>query len=103
MGRPYDGGGRISGAVPEPARPGSARESGRAPPTMRRGGRRSEGEGVKFGLRYANIGPLSRRESSLELARFAEDAGFESIWTIEHVVIPMDYRSAYPYSEDGRF
>ena len=58
---------------------------------------------MKFGLRYANIGPLSRREPAIELARFAEEAGFESIWTIEHVVIPAGYQSAYPYSDDGRF
>ncbi len=58
---------------------------------------------MKFGLRYANIGPLSRREPALELARFAEDLGFESLWTIEHVVIPAGYTSAYPYSDDGRF
>lgn len=58
---------------------------------------------MKFGLRYCNIGPLSRREPALEIAAFAEDAGFESLWTIEHVVIPAGYRSAYPYSDDGRF
>ncbi len=58
---------------------------------------------MKFGLRYCNIGPLSQREPALELARFAEDAGFESLWTIEHVVIPAGYQSAYPYSDDGRF
>ena len=32
----------------------------------------------------------------------AEAAGFESVWTIEHVVYPDDYASAYPYSPDGR-
>jgi probable F420-dependent oxidoreductase len=58
---------------------------------------------MKFGLRYGNIGPLSRREPALEIARFAEDAGFESLWSIEHVVIPAGYQSAYPYSDDGRF
>ena len=58
---------------------------------------------MKFGLRYCNIGPLSHREPALEIARFAEEAGFESIWTIEHVVIPAGYQSAYPYSDDGRF
>lgn len=58
---------------------------------------------MKFGLRYANIGPLSRREPAIELARFAEELGFESLWTIEHVVIPAGYTSAYPYSDDGRF
>ncbi len=58
---------------------------------------------MHFGLRYATIGPLSGRAPSLEIARFAEEAGFESIWTIEHVVIPAGYQSAYPYSDDGRF
>jgi probable F420-dependent oxidoreductase len=58
---------------------------------------------MKFGLRYCNIGPLSRREAALEIASFAEQAGFESLWTIEHVVIPAGYQSAYPYSDDGRF
>ena len=58
---------------------------------------------MKFGLRYCNIGPLSRREPALELAQYAEDAGFESLWTIEHVVIPAGYQSKYPYSDDGRF
>ena len=58
---------------------------------------------MKFGLRYANIGPLSHREPAIELARHAESAGFESLWSIEHVVIPAGYTSAYPYSDDGRF
>ncbi|MGY9073863.1 MAG: LLM class F420-dependent oxidoreductase [Acidimicrobiales bacterium] len=58
---------------------------------------------MKFGLRYCNIGPLSQREPALELAQFAEAAGFESLWSIEHVVIPAGYQSAYPYSDDGRF
>ena len=58
---------------------------------------------MKIGLRYCNIGPLSRREPALELAQFAEQAGFESLWSIEHVVIPAGYQSRYPYSDDGRF
>lgn len=31
-----------------------------------------------------------------------EDAGFESLWTVEHVVVPSDYGSEYPYSPDGK-
>ena len=58
---------------------------------------------MKFGLRYGNIGPLSARGPAIELAQFAETAGFESFWSIEHVVIPAGYQSAYPYSDDGRF
>ncbi len=26
----------------------------------------------------------------------------ESVWTVEHVVMGVDYKSVYPYSEDGR-
>jgi len=37
-----------------------------------------------------------------EYARAAEDAGFESIWVFEHVVIPADYESRYPYNAEGR-
>jgi probable F420-dependent oxidoreductase len=39
---------------------------------------------------------------AVEGARAAEEAGFESVWTVEHVVYPDDYASAYPYSADGR-
>jgi probable F420-dependent oxidoreductase len=35
-------------------------------------------------------------------ARAAEDLGIESIWAIEHVVIPADYASRYPYNPEGR-
>ncbi len=58
---------------------------------------------MHFGLRYCNMGPLAARGPAIEIARFAEEAGFESLWTIEHVVIPAGYQSAYPYSDDGRF
>src|SRR5207342_2461098 len=32
----------------------------------------------------------------------AEAAGFESFWTVEHVIFPEDYQSAYPYSPTGK-
>jgi probable F420-dependent oxidoreductase len=38
----------------------------------------------------------------VELAQAAEAAGFESIWTVEHVVVPHGYQSRYPYSPTGR-
>jgi probable F420-dependent oxidoreductase len=40
--------------------------------------------------------------TAVEAARHAESAGFESVWTVEHVVYPDDYASAYPYSPDGK-
>lgn len=57
---------------------------------------------MKFGLRYANLGRYTSGPAAVELAQAAEAAGFESIWTVEHVVVPRDYQSRYPYSATGR-
>ena len=42
---------------------------------------------MKFGLMYASIGPFSQPDSLARLARLADDAGIESMWSIEHVVL----------------
>lgn len=57
---------------------------------------------MKFGLRYCNTGRYTDPREAVALAQAAEEAGFDSLWTVEHVVVPRDYRSAYPYSPDGR-
>ncbi len=56
---------------------------------------------MKIGLIPANIGSPNG-EMMIGLARLAEEVGFESIWTFEHVIIPVDYESKYPYSADGK-
>jgi probable F420-dependent oxidoreductase len=57
---------------------------------------------MKFGLAFSNIGSFAEPRQATQLAHAAEDAGFESVWTVDHVVIPADYRSAYPYDPSGR-
>jgi probable F420-dependent oxidoreductase len=57
---------------------------------------------MKFGLRYCNLGRYTNGPAAVELAQAAEAAGFESMWTVEHVVVPHGYQSRYPYSESGR-
>ena len=57
---------------------------------------------MKFGLRYASLGKYSNGPAAVELAQAAEAAGFDSIWTVEHVVVPHAYQSRYPYSPTGR-
>jgi probable F420-dependent oxidoreductase len=57
---------------------------------------------VHFGLAVASIGPSAQPDHAIALARTAEDAGFESIWASEHVVVPSGYESKYPYSASGR-
>jgi probable F420-dependent oxidoreductase len=51
---------------------------------------------------FANVGPAVRPEGAAEVARMAEELGFESLWTVEHTVVPTGYESQYPYSPDGR-
>src|SRR5262245_14467562 len=57
---------------------------------------------MKFGLRYASLGRYADGAAAVELAQAAEAAGFESIWTVEHVVVPYGYQSRYPYAASGR-
>jgi probable F420-dependent oxidoreductase len=57
---------------------------------------------MKFGLRYASLGKYSNGPAAVEVAQAAEEAGFDSIWTVEHVVVPHAYQSRYPYSPSGR-
>ena len=45
---------------------------------------------------------MARPEYVAAFARMAEEAGCDSIWTAEHVVVPDDYHSRYPYRADGR-
>ena len=56
---------------------------------------------MKVGLIPVNIGVPSI-EPMLALAEKAEQVGIESLWTFEHVVVPVDYKSKYPYSADGK-
>jgi probable F420-dependent oxidoreductase len=57
---------------------------------------------MKFGIAFANVGPCTEADVAIEFARAAEAAGFESVWTVEHVVVPAGYESAYPYDRSGR-
>ncbi len=57
---------------------------------------------MKFGLMYANAGPFAFPEMLTHLATTAERCGIESLWAVEHVVIPVGYESTYPYDPSGK-
>lgn len=57
---------------------------------------------MKFGLMYANAGPFAFPHMLTHLAQTAERTGVESMWTVEHVVIPVGYQSTYPYDPSGK-
>lgn len=57
---------------------------------------------MKFGIAFANTGPFTKPAEAIGFAQAAEAAGFESLWTVEHVVVPSGYGSTYPYASDGK-
>jgi probable F420-dependent oxidoreductase len=57
---------------------------------------------MKFGIAFANVGPFGQPGPLESLVTNAEENGIESLWTVEHVVVPVGYESPYPYSPSGR-
>lgn len=57
---------------------------------------------MEYGISGANTGPFATAEGARVMATAAEAAGFDSIWTFEHVVAPRGYASRYPYARSGR-
>lgn len=57
---------------------------------------------MKIGVSFANAGPFAFPEALVHLAQTAEAAGVESLWSVEHVVIPVGYKSPYPYDRSGK-
>jgi probable F420-dependent oxidoreductase len=57
---------------------------------------------MKFGLAYANPGPFATAEGAEAVGQAAEAAGLDSVWTVEHVVVPHEYASVYPYARGGK-
>ena len=57
---------------------------------------------MKVGIMFANVGPFGTPEPLTLMARKAEEVGVESLWTIEHVVVPKGYESVYPYAKGGK-
>ena len=57
---------------------------------------------MNVGILFANAGVFARPEMAVALAESAEANGIESLWTVEHVVIPKQYESKYPYNASGK-
>lgn len=58
---------------------------------------------MKFGIHLPNFSPLGGREPTIRVARRAEELGFDSLWTSDHVIMPERVESRYPYSRTGAF
>ncbi|MFC4605986.1 LLM class F420-dependent oxidoreductase [Rhodococcus kronopolitis] len=57
---------------------------------------------MRLGLHALGIGTGARREVIDAVAVAAEDNGFATLWSGEHVVMADRSHSRYPYADDGR-
>lgn len=57
---------------------------------------------MDVGVAFANTGPFAEPAGLTGFAVACEDAGVESVWTVEHVIWPSQYDSEYPYSASGK-
>jgi probable F420-dependent oxidoreductase len=51
-----------------------------------------------IGVTVPNIGPLALSGAAVEIAEHAEQLGFASVWTVDHVVLPHVSSQSYPYT-----
>ena len=57
---------------------------------------------MRIGAKLPNSGPLAVDPGIPQLARTLEEAGFDSLWVADHVVLPRVMGSRYPFAADGR-
>src|SRR5437870_8726242 len=55
---------------------------------------------MKFGLFAINMGPCSDPVTAVRVAQAAEAAGFESVWTGEHIVLPDPMLPSFPLAPE---
>ena len=56
---------------------------------------------MRIGLMFVNGGRSAEAEHAGALAVLAEELGYESLWAVQHVVMPVGHASQYPYSNSG--
>ncbi len=58
---------------------------------------------MDFGFGIPMRGPLASGENLAAICRSGEELGFSYVSVSDHIVIPRQIRSRYPYSESGEF
>lgn len=54
------------------------------------------------GIKLPNWGSLASTDALSSTARLAEERGFDSVWVSDHVVMPVEPTSPYPFRADGK-
>jgi len=56
---------------------------------------------MRFGVNILSRGPMANRAGYLAVAGAAERLGFDFVSANDHILVPADIDSRYPYSEEG--
>ena len=56
---------------------------------------------VTFGTSVPTRGPLAGPDELRALAQRADDLGYDHIWVSDHIILPREVSSFYPYASDG--
>ena len=57
---------------------------------------------MRYGFYLPTRGPTANREGILALAREGERLGLHSAMIADHIVLPVESQSTYPYTLDGK-
>ena len=57
---------------------------------------------MRYGFYLPTRGPTATRDGILALAREGERMGFHSAMIADHIVLPVESQSTYPYTLDGK-
>jgi probable F420-dependent oxidoreductase len=56
---------------------------------------------MRFGVNILSRGPMATRNGCMTVAAAAERLGYDFVSVNDHIVVPADIASRYPYSEEG--
>jgi probable F420-dependent oxidoreductase len=56
---------------------------------------------MKLGFALPNIGPIGTIDALTKVAQRAETLGFDTLWTIERLLYPVNPQTKYPVTPDG--
>ena len=56
---------------------------------------------MEFGFTLPNLGGTAQPDALLQMAQRIEALGYDSLWVSDHVVIPNEVNSRYPYNSTG--
>lgn len=58
---------------------------------------------MKYGFTLPARGPLATAETLGRIARAGEELGYDALYSGDHILVPRDIASRYPYTEGGEY